>query len=101
MTRSGNRIVCGDFDALREVVEFTGIAGRWVNTENHCQFRSVSKAVLNYWKTTGTITFQGPELAAAELKAVRRARKPRPRPSSRTWHAIGCSRLLKRAVLIK
>jgi hypothetical protein len=70
MTKSGNRIVCGDFDALREVVEFTGIAGRWAETENHCQFRAVSKAVLNYWKTTGTITFQGPELAAAELKVM-------------------------------
>jgi hypothetical protein len=79
MTKLGNRIMCGDFDALREVIEFTGIAGQWAETENHCQFRAVSRAVLNYWKTTGTITFQGPELAAAELKAV----------------------FLKRAVLIK
>jgi hypothetical protein len=77
MTKSVNRIMCRDFDALREVMKFTGIAGRWAETKNHCQFRAVSRAVLNYWKTTGTITFQGPEIAAAELKAVflKRARR--------------------------
>jgi hypothetical protein len=70
MKESSEQITCGDFNALRQVVSLTGIAGRWTKTENHCQFRAGSGAVLNYWKTTGTITFQGSERAAAELKAM-------------------------------
>jgi hypothetical protein len=70
MENLDQKITCGDFNALRQVVSLTGIAGRWTKTENHCQFRAGSGAVLNYWKTTGTITFQGSERAAAELKAM-------------------------------
>jgi hypothetical protein len=70
MKEPSEQITCGDFNALRQVVSLTGIAGRWTKTENHCQFRAGSGAVLNYWKTTGTITFQGSERAAAELKAM-------------------------------
>ena len=70
MKKSGHRIICGDFNSVRKLIARTGTVGQWNEGENHCQFRAVSKAVLNYWKTTGTITFQGPELAAAELKAV-------------------------------
>jgi hypothetical protein len=70
MKEQSEQITCGDFNALRQVVSLTGIAGRWTKTENHCQFRAGSGAVLNYWKTTGTITFQGSERAAAELKAM-------------------------------
>jgi hypothetical protein len=58
------------FPAVRQVVRLTGIAGEWSTSENHCQFRAANGAVLNYWKSTGTITFQGPEFAAAELKAM-------------------------------
>jgi hypothetical protein len=70
MDMSNLNITCGDFDALRKIVELVGLPGRWAETENHCQFRCRSGAVLNYWKTTGTINFQGSERAAAELKAV-------------------------------
>jgi hypothetical protein len=57
MDMSNLNITCGDFDALRKIVELTGVPGRWVETENHCQFRARSGAVLNYWKTTWTINF--------------------------------------------
>jgi hypothetical protein len=73
------KLMCGDYEALRQAVASTGILGEWTVGKNHCQFHAVSRAVLNYWKTTGTVTFQGPELAAAKLKAI----------------------VLKRAVLIK
>jgi hypothetical protein len=64
-------ITCGDFKALRRVVTLTGIPGEWKKGENgHRQFRATSGGVLNYWKTTGTITFQGRDLPAAELKAM-------------------------------
>ena len=64
-------ITCGDFKALRRLVMLTGIPGEWTKRKNgHRQFRTASRAVLNYWKSTGTITFQGRELPAAELKAM-------------------------------
>jgi hypothetical protein len=70
MKKSKRKIVCQDLTVVREVVAGTGIAGEWFEGENHCQFCTTTGAVLNYWKSTGTITFQGPELAAAELKAA-------------------------------
>jgi len=70
MDMSNLNITCGDFDALKKIVELIGVPGRWAETQNHCQFRTDSGAVLNYWKTTGTINFQGSERAAAELRAM-------------------------------
>ena len=70
MDMSNLNITCGDFDALKRIVELIGVPGRWTGTENHCQFRAASGAVLNYWKTTGTIHFQGSERAAGELRAM-------------------------------
>ena len=64
-------ITCGDFKALRRLVMLTGIPGEWTKGINgHRQFYTVNGAVLNYWKSTGTITFQGRALPAAELKAM-------------------------------
>jgi hypothetical protein len=64
-------ITCGDFKALRRLVTLTGIPGEWTKGKNgHRQFRTANRAVLNYWKSTGTITFQGRDLPAAELKAM-------------------------------
>jgi hypothetical protein len=75
MDMSNLNITCGDYDALKKIVELIGIPGKWTKEGNHRQFRTNSGAVLNYWKTTGTINFQGSERAAAELRAmlVRRA----------------------------
>lgn len=70
MRKSGQIITCGNFKVLRYAVKRTGIPGEWTKDENQYQFRATGGAVLNYWKSTGTITFQGPELAAAELKAM-------------------------------
>jgi hypothetical protein len=70
MKYSSDKITCGDFKALRKITALTGITGKWTKTKNHCAYRTETGAVLNYWKTTGTVTFQGPELAAAELAAV-------------------------------
>ena len=74
MPKSERKIMCGDFKTLRYTVARTGIAGHWIKGDNHCQFRTADWAVLNYWKTAGRITFQGPEFAAAELKAMVRER---------------------------
>jgi hypothetical protein len=67
---SRKKITCGDFKVVQYAVKRTGRPGEWTKSENHCQFRAENGAILNYWKSTGTITFQGPELAAAGLKAT-------------------------------
>jgi hypothetical protein len=66
---SRKKITCGDFKVLQYAVKRTGRPGEWIKSKNHRQFRAENGAILNYWKSTGTITFQGPELAADELKA--------------------------------
>jgi hypothetical protein len=70
MKTSGKKVTCGDFKAVRKIVALTGVPGEWEKGEDHCQFRADNGAVLNYWKKKGTIYFQGPELPAAELKAM-------------------------------
>jgi len=70
MKSSGKKITCGDFKAVRKILALTGVPGEWSKREDHCQFRADNGAVLNYWKKKGTIFFQGPELPAAELKAM-------------------------------
>ena len=52
------------------MVMLTGIAGEWRQGENLHQYRADSGAVLNWWESTGTVTFQGPEAAAGNLKTA-------------------------------
>ena len=64
-------ITCGDFKTFRGIVALAGIPGEWKKLPNgQRQYRTHDGAVLNYWKSTGRITFQGRELPAAELKAM-------------------------------
>jgi hypothetical protein len=60
----------GDFDNLQQVVSVIGIRGVWRKRANHHQYRATTGAVLNWWKSTGTITFGGPESAAKDLEAA-------------------------------
>lgn len=57
----------GDFDNLRQVMSVIGIGGEWRKRENHHQYRATTGAVLNWWKSTGTIMFQGQRSAAKDL----------------------------------
>jgi len=66
----GSKISCPDLATLRDLVLLTGIDGEWAELGNHCQFRAVSGAILNFWKSTGTVSFQGPGVAAEEFKAI-------------------------------
>jgi hypothetical protein len=73
MKGSAKKITCGDFKALRKITALTHIKGEWVKnkgSEDHYQYRTDDGAVLNYWRKTGTVFFQGPEFAADELKAA-------------------------------
>jgi hypothetical protein len=60
----------GDFDNLRQVMSVIGIGGKWRKRENHHQYRAATGAVLNWWKSTGTIMFQGGRPAAKDLEAA-------------------------------
>jgi hypothetical protein len=74
-----------DMSRLARLVDLVGLEGSWRDLGNQKQFRASSGAVLNWWKTTGTILFQGPDDEAAQfelqfLQAVAesdRARKDR------------------------
>ena len=58
----------GEFEDLRELVAQTGIPGTWrVLPNGHIQFCGSCGAFLNWWPTTGTITFQGQPSAVDKL----------------------------------
>jgi hypothetical protein len=59
----------GAYAKLQDEVKLTGIYGKWRDLGNHKQFRDDSGAILNWSQSTGTISFQGPGLAAAEFEA--------------------------------
>jgi hypothetical protein len=68
----------GDLKKLKKCVSKTGISGQWRKIENHqVQFRTDDGAILNWWESTGTITFQGRKLAIEKLKTpfMRAARR--------------------------
>jgi hypothetical protein len=69
-SRIVKRRVSGDFDDLRQVMSVIGIGGKWRKRENHHQYRAATGAVLNWWKSTGTIMFQGGRPAAKDLEAA-------------------------------
>ena len=59
----------GTYAELQDEVRLTGILGEWRDLENCKQFRADNGAILNWWQSTGTITFQGRGSAAAEFEA--------------------------------
>ncbi len=59
----------GTYAELQDKLFLTGIDGEWRNLGNHKQFRADTGAILNWWQSTGTITFQGRGLVAEEFKA--------------------------------
>ena len=59
----------GTYEELQDTVLFIGMYGEWRDLGNHKQFRADSGAILNWWQSTGTITFQGPRLAAEGFEA--------------------------------
>jgi hypothetical protein len=70
MNMAANKITTNNLSAVHDLVALTGIDGEWTEMGNHCQFRAVSGALLNYWKSTGTVNFQGPSRAAEEFKSM-------------------------------
>ncbi len=54
-------IFLGTFDELKKKVEQTKLSGEWKHLSNEQkQFKTKNGAILNWWESKGTVTFQGP-----------------------------------------
>lgn len=62
----------GEFDEMKAVVAHTGIAGTWQagTTEGHHQYRTKDGAQLNWWETTGTVSYTGKADPRARLETA-------------------------------
>jgi hypothetical protein len=57
----------GNFARLQKYVSRTGLTGKWRDLKyGQKQFRSDQGGYLNWWKTTGTMNFQGSKTAARD-----------------------------------
>jgi hypothetical protein len=57
----------GNHSKLEKCVSRTRLDGEWRTLKcGHMQYRTDDGGYLNWWETTGTITFQGSNLAAKE-----------------------------------
>jgi hypothetical protein len=57
----------GSYRKLKKAVTRTGLSGSWRELKSgQKQYRTADGAVLNWWKTTGTISFQGVKTAAKD-----------------------------------
>jgi hypothetical protein len=98
----------GTFEELQELVATTGIDGEWIEQKQQTQYRANSGAILNYWKSTGTVNFQGGPVAAEELEAAMfpartgstRAGSSQPNPCRATINDAGL-RGLTRSIIRK
>ena len=76
------------FEDLKDRVAVTEIDGEWIERGQHKQYRADSGAILNFWESTRTVNFQGPESAAQELEAAvfrsdgKNAKAAKPKPNS-------------------
>lgn len=58
-------------EQLKTVVEMTGASGEWQDKGNgHWQFRANDGAILNWWQSSGTLSFQGPQQEKQEFEQI-------------------------------
>ncbi len=61
----------GTIEQLKTVVEMTGSSGEWLDKgRGYWQFRCNDSAILNWWASSGTITFQGPVVERQEFELI-------------------------------
>lgn len=59
----------GEYDELKRIVASLNLPGEWSEAKDCVQFRTKDGAVLNWFPTTGTINFQGPDPAKSRVAA--------------------------------
>ncbi len=60
----------GTFQELQDSVLLTSVNGEWQDFGNHKQFRADTGAILNWWESNKTISFQGNRDEAAKLESA-------------------------------
>jgi hypothetical protein len=61
----------GSYEALQNLLALTAIGGEWRDFGNQQQYVANTGAILNWWRSTKTVYFQGgPPAAKAELEAA-------------------------------
>jgi hypothetical protein len=61
----------GYYEQLQNQLALTGIGGVWRDLDNQKQYVANTGAILNWWRSTKTVNFQGgPPAAKEELKAA-------------------------------
>jgi deoxycytidylate deaminase len=64
----------GDYADLRQRLSALSEQGKWLDlNENQKQFRHHDGGILNWYPSTGTITFQGPDVAKSRLESMTRS----------------------------
>jgi hypothetical protein len=58
----------GDLNQLKAHISSITKDCEWSGIRNHVQCRFPNGAILNWWKSTGTVQVQGPDEAAAALE---------------------------------
>lgn len=58
----------GDLDQLKTHIKWLCRDAVWSGVRNHFQCRFPNGAVLNWWRSTGTLQVQGPDEPAAVLE---------------------------------
>jgi hypothetical protein len=57
----------GTFPELRLLIDELGMVGAW-RVGDQCQYRTDRGIFVNFWPSTGTVNFQGPQGAASSLR---------------------------------
>lgn len=60
----------GNIEKLKDVYLVGGVFGSWEKSGTKYVFRCENDGLMNFFSTTGTINFQGPEKAKRELKEM-------------------------------
>ena len=59
----------GSFKQLNGIVAASGVSGVWQEMPaGYVRFVCETDGILNWWPSTGTLTFQGPAAAASQLE---------------------------------
>ncbi len=79
----------GSIDDLMRTIKAAGIDGEWTGPDGQkFQFRSPDGAILNWFITTGTVQFQGPEAEKKRLGEAVTAAIGGPRPAAKVPEAL-------------
>ena len=61
----------GSYEGLQNLLALTGIGGVWRDFGNQKQYVANTGAILNWWRSTKTVHFQGgPPAAKVELEVA-------------------------------